>query len=155
MRAREFGALLIGYFLSSQLALTATPGGAKFDPYNPPFYTMTYEEITGFPTAEEAKDEGRPDQKGIYLRRLLQSVRELTSSPTKSFDFHAIHDVKDLSPHLASAEAWNDLRAAIFYACEDRSLGKEQFRRNLTVCARMRKDVLDVFALGSADHRHR
>jgi hypothetical protein len=87
--------------------------GKTFSLYRPPFYTMTYEEISEINSVI-----GKDRAATLYASSLLKELKNL--APSSSHPMTPIQSLQELTRLTYSDEQWNKLRADVFYACEER-----------------------------------
>jgi hypothetical protein len=85
----------------------------SFDLDRPPFYTMTFEEISSLSSFI-----GQDPASTLYATSLLRELKHLVASA--SHPMTPIQTIQDLKRITYSDEMWNKLRADVFYACEER-----------------------------------
>jgi hypothetical protein len=120
------------------LACQAQAQSKTFDQDRPPFYTMTYEEISSINTFI-----GQDPAATSYATLLLKELKRLT--PSESHPMSPIQTLQDLKRLTYSDEQWNKLRADVFYACEYRPANRG--------CPKLLKIRMDYFLGVSPLHR--
>jgi hypothetical protein len=88
--------------------LNATAWAKDFDSESPPFYTMTYYEVTECPQ----------DIQNNYLRSVLARVGELNNITAGHGVFEKVRTLEDLQSFLREENTWNSFRASLFYTCQ-------------------------------------
>ena len=92
-----------------------TRAGTKtFDLDRPPFYTMTFEEVSSINSSI-----GQDPAATLYMTSLLKELKRLV--PSSEHPMSPIQTFQELKRLTYSDELWNKLRADVFYACEERA----------------------------------
>lgn len=98
-------------------SLSVWAGAKTFNVDDPPFYTMTFEEISRFNNPNE-HDPDVLKARSEYFANVFKRVSRLKSSA--SHQMTAVTSVQQLERLSYNDDSWNKFRADVFYACEER-----------------------------------
>lgn len=104
--------------ISLMFVVSAHAEPKTFNVDDPPFYTMTFEEISRFNNANP-EDKDVLKMRKAYFDSLFIRISRLKSS--SSHPMEKIASEKELERLSYSDERWNKFRAEVFYACEERN----------------------------------
>jgi hypothetical protein len=154
--------ILVAVFLNSAVAGPKVP---QVPIYDPPFSTMTFEEISAFSSSNSANSQQDPDQpspakkpgpvdqKGFYFSKVLRFISKLKASDKRPYAFESLKNIGQLQTMASDETTWNEFREAVYLACADKT--PKIRRSNITICDNLEEDRVDALEMGSADRKPR
>jgi len=131
---------LLVLILFWSLSVFAAAPAPKFQPYRPPFYTMTFEEIQNL---EQPLYDGAVNQKEQYLKDLAQLLPLF--SPAEIDHAWRNSNINSLRATSHDKTAWNKLRQDIFKACST-------YADNGVVCGKLIRARTFALTMYSGSH---